>query len=111
MLTLKSSAHIPTSRLIKSFRSCQSSTSLSLRHLDAGRIDQERDRLADRKRRRIWLERLWSAHLKRMAGSGEDSRRNSEPRVSAERASAEAGRVRPAKRKRSGRLRAKAGRK
>ena len=80
MLTLKSSAHIPTSRLIKSFRSCQSSTGLSLRHLEAGRIDQERIRLADRRQRRIWLERQWSEHLKRKAGSGEDSRRNSGPR-------------------------------
>lgn len=117
MLTLKSSAHIPTSRLIKSFRSCQSSTSLSLRHLEAGRIGQERIRLADRRQRRIWLERQWSEHLKRKAGSGEDSRRNSGPRwrtptahglvrygVSEERASARAGRVRPEKRKRSGRL-------
>ena len=65
MLTLRSSAHIPTSRLIKNFCSCRGSTGLSLRHLEAGRKYQEQIGLANRRRRRVWLERQWSEHLER----------------------------------------------
>lgn len=72
MLTLKSSAHIPTSRLIKNFRSCQSSTGVPLRHVEDRRNYQERIRLADRRQRRAWLERQWSEHLKRKAIQAKD---------------------------------------
>ena len=67
MLTLKSSAHIPTSRLISNFRSCQNSTGLCLRHVEDRRNYQERIALANRRRRRVWLERQWSAHVERKA--------------------------------------------
>ena len=72
MLTLKSSAHIPTSRLISNFRSCQSSTGLSLRHVEAGRKYQERIALANRWRRRAWPERQWSGRIERKAAQIED---------------------------------------
>lgn len=65
MLTLKSAAHIPTSRLIKNFRSCQSSTGLSPYHVEAKRKCAERTNLANRRQRRVWLERQWSEHLER----------------------------------------------
>ena len=72
MLTLKSSAHIPTSRLIKNFRACRGSTGLWLRHPEARRIYQERIGLANRRLRRAWLDRQWGAHLKRRARKAED---------------------------------------
>lgn len=72
MLTLKTSAHIPTSRLIKVFRSCRSSTGRSMRHVEAGRKYQERIGLASRRRRRVWLERQWSELLKCKAMQAEN---------------------------------------
>lgn len=67
MLTNKSSAHIPTSRLIRGFRSGPTSTGLSLHHAEARRNYQERIALANRRLRRAWLERRWSEHLWRRA--------------------------------------------
>ncbi len=72
MLTSKSSAHIPTSRLIKGFRSGRSSTGRSMRHVEAGRKYQERMGLANRRRRRVWLERQWGKHVRRQAIQAEE---------------------------------------
>ena len=72
MLTLKSSTHIPTRQMIKNFRSGYSSTGLSLRHVEARRMDRERIRLENRRQRRAWLERQWSAHVERKATQIED---------------------------------------
>jgi hypothetical protein len=68
MLTLKTSAHIQTSRNIKSFCSCPSSTGLFMGHLEARRQYAQEIRLAHRQLRRLWLEEQWSGHFERAAG-------------------------------------------
>lgn len=65
MLTSKSSVHIRTIRQIKSFRSCPNATGVSCAHLDRGRLSFERDRLASRQTRRLWLAKQWSGRFKR----------------------------------------------
>ena len=65
MLTLKSSPHIRTSRNIKSFHSCQTSTGLSMSHVDDQRACREEMALVNRALRGSWLAQQWSEHLER----------------------------------------------
>jgi hypothetical protein len=65
MLTLKSSSHIRTSRNIKSFRWCQTSTGLSLSHVDVQRACRQEIALVNRTLRRSWLAQRWNEHLER----------------------------------------------
>ena len=88
MLTLRTSAHIPTSQLCRSFRLIPASTgalrlrdpgrrSRSLRHIptstsapraraDARRLFPAWTRLWDAELRRLWLDNRWSAHAGRV---------------------------------------------
>jgi len=68
MLTQRTSAHISTSKNIKSFRSCLHSTGPSMAHVDRTRIRREDERLRERKARRLWLARQWSKHYGHVAG-------------------------------------------
>lgn len=68
MLTIKSMKHLPTGRNVKSFRSCQHATGVSMGHLDKGRIAREEHRLMAREARRLWLEEQWREHFERAAG-------------------------------------------
>ena len=74
MLTLKSSAHLSTNRHRASFRGCPSSTGVPAWRVEAARHLQEWIGLANRESRRSWLDQLWSAHCRRLAG-GLPSRR------------------------------------
>lgn len=65
MLTLKSSSHIHTGRNIKSLHSCQTSTGLSMNHVDVQRACREEIALVNRTLRRSWLARQWNEHLER----------------------------------------------
>ena len=67
MLTLKSSAHLPTNRHRASFRGCPSSTGVPAWRVEAARHLQEWIGLANREARRSWLDQLWSAHCRRLA--------------------------------------------
>jgi hypothetical protein len=68
MLTLKSSAHLPTNRHRASFRGCPSSTGVPASRVEAARRLQEWIGLANRESRRGWLDQLWSAHRRLLAG-------------------------------------------
>jgi len=68
MLTLRTIKHIPTSRNIKGFRSCQHFTGVSLAHLDIQKLAREKERLVRRERRRLWLDEQWREHFERVAG-------------------------------------------
>jgi len=65
MLTLKSSPHIRTSKNIKSFRSCQTSTGLSMSHVDDQRACREEMALANRTLRCSRLAQQWNEHWER----------------------------------------------
>ena len=62
MHTLKNSAHIRTSRNVKSFRSCRHATGELPVDLDQGRMALEGERLAIRVLRQIWLAQQWNEH-------------------------------------------------
>jgi len=64
MIAARGTAHIRTSRNIKSFRSAKTSTGMSMALLDAARIATQEERLALREIKRLWLEE-WSKHLAR----------------------------------------------
>jgi len=68
MLTLRSIKHVRTSRNIKSFRSCPHATGVSMSHLDRARLAREKERLAAREERRVWLAEQWREHFERAAG-------------------------------------------
>ncbi len=65
MFTLKSSPHIPSSRNIKSFHACQTSTGWSMSHVDVQRVCREEIALINRVLRRSWLARQWNEHVER----------------------------------------------
>jgi hypothetical protein len=65
MLMMKCSSHVQTSRNIKSFHSCRTSTGLPAGHIDLRRICQESAALAGRVIRLSWLARLWGEHMER----------------------------------------------
>jgi len=65
MLMLNSSPHIRTGRNIKSLHACQTSTGLSMSHVDVQRACREEMALINRALRRPWLAQQWSEHLER----------------------------------------------
>jgi hypothetical protein len=65
MLTLNSSPHIRTSKNIKSFHSCQTSTGWSMSHVDIQRAYREEIALGNRTLHRSWLVQQWNEHLER----------------------------------------------
>ena len=66
MLTLRTSAHIPTSQLCRSFRFIPTSTG-TLRERAGGRcLFQIWTRLFNAELRRLWLDDRWSAHIGRV---------------------------------------------
>jgi hypothetical protein len=62
MLTIKTAAHIRTSRHLKSFRAHATSTGFSLGDVDECRRAWETARLAERELRRWWLALCWARH-------------------------------------------------
>lgn len=64
MLTIKGSEHILGAKNIKGHLSVQTSTGLSMKFRDAGRINQEGILLINQLMRRAWLSRQWEKHQK-----------------------------------------------
>ena len=73
MLTLRTSAQIPTSQLCRSFRLIPTSTGALRTRAPERRLFQEWTRLLDAELRRLWLDDRWSAHAGR--GQSRQSRR------------------------------------
>jgi hypothetical protein len=63
---IRTSAHIPTNRHRKNFRSIITSTGAPLARVGALRQLQEWIRLFDAESRRLWLEMQWKSHLGRV---------------------------------------------
>ena len=63
MLTIKTSSHIRNMRNVKSFRSCRTSTGVSMSHADKEIMSRERERLLQRMERRVWLIQQWKEHF------------------------------------------------
>ena len=59
MLTVRGKNRIQTNRNIRSYRSCPTSTGVSMAHLDRERLGREALRLAQREQRRAWLAKSW----------------------------------------------------
>ena len=68
MITFRTVRQARTSRNIKSFRSCQYATGVSMAHFDRARFAREKERLAGREARRMWLTEQWDRHFERVAG-------------------------------------------
>ncbi|MEK6737543.1 MAG: hypothetical protein AABY74_02615 [Planctomycetota bacterium] len=60
MLSIKTSGSIRTMRNIKGYRSCPTSTGISLWDVDTERLLREEMRLLQRKVRRWWLNEQWN---------------------------------------------------
>jgi len=67
MINIKTLKQIRTMRHLKGYRSCRTTTGVSMEHLDRGRIYNEEMRLVNRELRRQWLEEAWKIHLSRGA--------------------------------------------
>ena len=65
MLTLRSSAHIRTSRNIKGLHACSTSTGFSLFHLHAWHMSRESAALKNRELHRALIAHLWNEHMER----------------------------------------------
>ena len=66
MLTLRTSAHIPTRQHCRGFHLIRTSTG-AFRPRTPGRpLCQECTRLRDAELRRLWLDDRWSAHIERL---------------------------------------------
>ena len=63
MLSIKTSNHIRNMRNVKSFRSGNPSTGVSMSHEDKGIIFRETERLLQRNERRRWLIHQWKEHF------------------------------------------------
>lgn len=68
MLSLKSSAHIPTNRHTRSFRSCRTGTGLPMRHVETRREYRQWTGLVNKQLHRLWIEEQWNEHFERAAG-------------------------------------------
>jgi hypothetical protein len=66
MLTIRTSAQIPTNRCRKNFRFITASTGAPLARIGALRLLPEWIQMFDAESRRLWLEMLWSSHLGRV---------------------------------------------
>jgi hypothetical protein len=66
MLTIKTSAHVPSNRHRRNFRSCAVSTGAPLARVGGLRLLGEWLRLFDAESRRLWLEARWRSHLGRV---------------------------------------------
>jgi hypothetical protein len=66
MLMIRTSAHIPTNRHRKNFRSITTSTGAPLAQVGALRQLLEWIRMFDAESRRLWLEMQWKSHLGRV---------------------------------------------
>jgi hypothetical protein len=66
MLTLRTSAHIPTHQHCRSFRRIPTSTGALRTRAGGRRRLQEWTRLFDAELRRLWLDDRWSAHVGRV---------------------------------------------
>ena len=66
MLTVRTAAHIATSRHCGSFRLCPTSTGAPLARTALSRLLREWRRLLTAQSRRLWLEGRWSAHVRRV---------------------------------------------
>jgi hypothetical protein len=75
MLTLRTSAHIPTNQHCRGFRLIRTSTGALRARAGARRLFQEWTRLWDAELRRLWLDDRWSAHAGRV--QSKQSRRQS----------------------------------
>ena len=75
MLTLRTSAHIPTHRHCRSFHLIRASTGALRPRVPGRRLFQEWTRLWDAELRRLWLQDRWSAHAGRV-----QSRQSRRPR-------------------------------
>ena len=61
MLSIKTSSHIRNMRNVKSFRSGNPSTSVSMSHADKEIMSRETERLLQRNERRRWLNKQWNS--------------------------------------------------
>ena len=68
MLTARTSAHIRTSRNARGFRSCPQARGVSLAPGEAARLAREKEGLAAREARRLWLKEHWARHFEAVAG-------------------------------------------
>ena len=66
MLTIRTAAHIATSRHCGSFRLCPASTGAPLARTGVSGLLREWRRLLTAQSRRLWLEGRWSAHVRRV---------------------------------------------
>jgi hypothetical protein len=66
MLTIKTSAHIPTNHHRRNFHSSPVSTGAPLAQAGSLRQIQEWIRLFDAESRRLWLEGRWREHMERV---------------------------------------------
>ena len=64
MLTVRTSAHIPTNQHRRSFRLCPTSTGAPPARTGSSRLLREWIRLLDAESRRLWLDDRWRAHLR-----------------------------------------------
>jgi hypothetical protein len=75
MLTLRTSAHIPTNQHRRNFRLIPTSTGAPRARAGGQRLLQEWTRLLNAEPRRAWLDERWSAHAGRV--QSKQSRRQS----------------------------------
>jgi hypothetical protein len=66
MLTLRTSAHIPTNQHCRNFRLISASTGAPQARAGVGRLLQEWTKLLNAEPRRAWLRDQWSAHAGRV---------------------------------------------
>ena len=66
MLTIRTSAHVPTNHHRGSCRCSPASTGAPLARVGSSRALQAWIRLADAEARRLWLESQWRSHLQKV---------------------------------------------
>ena len=75
MLSIKTSSHIRNMRNVKSFRSGNPSTSVSMSHADKEIMSGETERLLQRNERRRWLIYQWKEHFPNTRNSSPQRRK------------------------------------